>query len=113
MATIRLPELKASADLPDQAELQWRKSRGLSTLILALLAIPLSRTAPRRGRFATLLPVTAVFALVFYAGDICKSLVGNGTLPLTPGLWLVPLLMGAALIALIMRDLGVIRFRTT
>ncbi len=106
-------ELKASADLSDQAELQWRKSRGLSTLILALLAIPLSRTAPRRGRFATLLPVTAVFALVFYAGDICKSLVGNGTLPLTPGLWLVPLIMGATLIALIMRDLGIIRLRST
>ncbi len=105
-------ELKASAALSDQAELQWRDSRGLSTLILALLAIPLSRTAPRQGRFATLLPITAVFAAVFYAGDICKSLVGNGTLPLMPGLWLVPLLMGLVLIVLIMRDLAIIRFRS-
>ncbi|MFD2838350.1 LPS export ABC transporter permease LptG [Azotobacter vinelandii] len=73
--------LEASAGLPEQAELQWRESRGVSTFILALLAIPLSRTAPRRGRFATLLPVTAVYAVIFYAGDICKSLVGNGSLP--------------------------------
>ncbi|TWI56723.1 lipopolysaccharide export system permease protein [Pseudomonas duriflava] len=103
--------LEASAALSDQAELQWRQSRGLSTLLLALLAVPLSRTPPRRGRFARLLPVTAVFALVFYAGDISKSLVSNGTLPLTPGLWIVSLVMGLALLLAFCRDLGATRGR--
>jgi lipopolysaccharide export system permease protein len=104
--------LAASTALPDQAELQWRQSRGISTLLLALLAIPLSRTAPRKGRFAKMLPVTVVFALIFYAGDICKSMVANGSLPLIPGLWLIPLLMGVALVALIKRDVGKARTLT-
>lgn len=105
--------LKSSRELADKAELQWRQSRGLSTLLLALLAVPLSRTAPRRGRFSTLLPVAVVFALVFYAGDICKNLVAKGNLPLSPGLWSIPLLMGIALTLFIARDVlnARIRFR--
>ncbi|GAB3474262.1 LPS export ABC transporter permease LptF [Azotobacter salinestris] len=106
------PALRASAALPDRAELQWRETRGVSTFLLALLAIPLSRTAPRRGRFAALLPVTAVYAAIFYAGDICKSLVGNGSLPLMPGLWLVPLAMGLVLLALIVRERAIVRVKT-
>jgi len=102
--------LKASDALQDQAELQWRETRGLSATVLALLAIPLSRTRPRQGRFSTLLPVTAVFALVFYAGDICKTMVGNNTLPLFPGMWTVPLLMSLALLVFIARDVTSFRF---
>jgi lipopolysaccharide export system permease protein len=105
--------LAASPALSDQAELQWRQSRGISALLLALLAIPLSYTAPRKGRFARALPVTAVFALVFYASDICKSMVSNGSLPLFPGLWLVPLLMGLVLLVTIKRDVVGKRPRTS
>lgn len=105
-------ELAASPALPERAELQWRESRGVSTFILALLAIPLSRTAPRRGRFATLLPVTAVYAVIFYAGTICKSMVANGSLPATPGLWLVPLAMGLVLMGLIVRERAIVRVKT-
>lgn len=94
----------------DKAELQWRETRGVSATVLALLAIPLSRTRPRQGRFATLLPVTAVFALIYYAADICKTMVGNNTLPLYPGLWTVPLLMGLALLIFLARDLANFRF---
>jgi lipopolysaccharide export system permease protein len=102
--------LEASNALQDKAELQWRQTRGVSATVLALLAIPLSRTRPRQGRFSTLLPVTAVFALVFYSGDICKTMVGNSTLPLFPGLWTVPLLMGLVLLVFLVRDLANIRF---
>ncbi|MBB60423.1 MULTISPECIES: LPS export ABC transporter permease LptF [Pseudomonadaceae] len=103
--------LRQSTALPDRAELQWRETRGLSTLLLALLAVPLSRTAPRRGRFASLLPVTAVYALVFFGGDICKSLVSHGSLPALPGLWLVPSIMAISLIILLLRDIVSIRLR--
>jgi lipopolysaccharide export system permease protein len=95
----------------DQAELQWRQTRGVSATVLALLAIPLSRTRPRQGRFASLLPVTAVFALIYYAADICKTMVGNNTLPLYPGLWSVPLLMSLALLIFLARDLANLRLR--
>jgi lipopolysaccharide export system permease protein len=55
--------LKASENPKDQAEYQWRLSTPITTLLLALLAIPLSRSRPRHGRYAKLL-----LAFVIYAG---------------------------------------------
>lgn len=37
-----------------QAELQWRLTVPIATLIIALLALPLSQTTPRSGRYANL-----------------------------------------------------------
>ena len=45
--------LIASEAPGDRAELQWRLAAPLSLLVLALLAVPLSRSAPREGRFAS------------------------------------------------------------
>jgi lipopolysaccharide export system permease protein len=95
----------------DKAELQWRETRGVSAILLALLAVPLSRTAPRKGRFSTLLPIAMLFAVIFYAGNICRTLVANAAMPLMPGVWLVPLLMGVGLLAFIARDLAILRLR--
>ncbi len=97
--------LAVSALPQDKAELQWRESRGLNAVLMALLAVPLSRTAPRKGRFATLLPITGLFTVIFYGGNLCRTLVANTALPLTPGLWLVPLLMLTGLALLAARDL--------
>lgn len=90
---------------PDKAELQWRESRGLSAILMALLAVPLSRTAPRKGRFSTLLPIAGLFTVIFYGGNVCRTLVANTALPMTPGLWSVPLLMLVGVMAFIARDL--------
>lgn len=97
--------LAVSALPQDKAELQWRESRGLTAMLMALLAVPLSRTAPRKGRFSTLLPITVMFTVIFYGGNLCRTLVANTALPLTPGMWLVPLLMLIGLGALVARDL--------
>ncbi|CAI9389470.1 MULTISPECIES: LPS export ABC transporter permease LptF [Citrobacter] len=96
--------LSRSSAPADAAELQWRESRGVSALLMALLAVPLSRVRPRQGRFSTLLPLTLLFVIIFYGGNICRTLVANGALPVTPGLWLVPLLMLAGLFLLLIRD---------
>ncbi|WP_297834280.1 LPS export ABC transporter permease LptF [Pseudomonas sp.] len=103
--------LIASTAPQDKAELQWRETRGVSAILLALLAVPLSRTAPRKGRFSTLLPIATLFAVIFYAGNICRSLVGNASISQTPGVWSVPLLMGVALLIFIARDLSFLRLR--
>ena len=42
-------DLQPSGDLKDTAEFQWRMSTPISALLLALLAIPLSRSRPRQG----------------------------------------------------------------
>ncbi|WP_306478394.1 LPS export ABC transporter permease LptF [Methyloversatilis sp.] len=97
-------ELAASSGLSERAELQWRLSRGPTALLLALLAVPLSRAPPRRGRFANMLPVTAVFALIYYAGGMLKNLIEKGNFPAWPGMWWIPLLMGIALFIVIRRS---------
>ncbi|MBJ3815722.1 LPS export ABC transporter permease LptF [Shimwellia pseudoproteus] len=101
--------LARSPDPADKAELQWRESRGLTALLMALLAIPLSRTKPRQGRFATLLPLTVVFTLIFYGGNVCRTLVANGALPVIPGVWLVPVLMLIAILTLMARDFSLLQ----
>ncbi|MBP6097169.1 MAG: LPS export ABC transporter permease LptF [Methyloversatilis sp.] len=97
-------ELAASSGMSERAELQWRLSRGPTALLLALLAVPLSRAPPRRGRFANMLPVTAVFALIYYAGGMLKNLVEKGNFPAWPGMWWIPLLMAIALFIVIRRS---------
>ncbi len=102
-------ELSRSSDPADIAELQWRESRGINAILMALLATALSRTRPRQGRFATLLPLTILFTIIFYGGNICRTLVANGTLPVIPGLWLVPLLMSIGVLILIAREFSLLQ----
>ena len=102
-------ELARSAFPADHAELQWRQSRGLTALLMALLAISLSRVKPRQGRFSTLLPLTLLFIAIFYGGDVCRTLVANGAIPLIPGLWLVPGLMLMGLLMLVARDFSLLQ----
>lgn len=47
-----------------QAELHWRLSMPLLALIVALLAVPLSKTNPRQGRYAMLIP--SILLYLFY-----------------------------------------------
>ncbi|MFK8257628.1 LPS export ABC transporter permease LptF [Erwinia sp. AnSW2-5] len=96
--------LSRSTDPADIAEWQWRESRGVNAILMALLAISLSRIKPRQGRFTTLLPLTMVFTLIFYGGNLCRTLVANGTFPVIPGVWLLSLIMLVGVMILIVRD---------
>lgn len=95
--------LSRSSDPGDIAELQWRESRGVNAILMALFATVLSRTKPRQGRFAKLLPLAILFTAIFYGSNICRTLVANGTLPVIPGVWLVPLIMLIGVLILIAR----------
>jgi lipopolysaccharide export system permease protein len=87
--TLSIGALMRSDDLEARAELQWRSAMPISALLLSLLAIPLARTEPRRGRYANAFP-----ALLLYIGyrsllSTAKSWVSDGILPALPGLWLI------------------------
>jgi len=84
---------KASKTPNYMAELQWRMSFPISTLILALLAIPLSRVNPRRGRFAQLIP--AILIYIFYANMvfISRNWLKTEVVPAWIGIWWVHVLM--------------------
>lgn len=86
--------LKSSTKTPnDMAELQWRFSFPISTLILGLLAIPLSRVSPRHGRFAQLIP--AILIYVFYANMIyvSRNWIQAKTIPGWLGMWWIHLII--------------------
>lgn len=81
--------LWASNANKDIAELQWRFSTPFSTVLLGLLAVPLSRSLPRKGKYAKIFTATIIFAVYYFFGLMAKTLVEKGTLPLFPGLWLI------------------------
>lgn len=57
--------LSRAADPEGRAEFQWRLSTPVSTLLLAALAVPLSRSRSRQGRFARVLLAFLVYASYF------------------------------------------------
>lgn len=57
-------DLWGSERLQYQAELQWRLSLPVMTVLLVLLAVPLSSTSPRGGKYAGMVPGVLLY-LVF------------------------------------------------
>lgn len=75
------------------AELQWRITWTVSTLILALLAIPLSQVDPRLGRFSQLLPAILIYVVFLNMMFVSKSWVQDGKVGRTFGMWWVDALL--------------------
>jgi lipopolysaccharide export system permease protein len=84
-----LRDLQASADPRLRAELHWRISWVLITVVLGLVAVPLARLRPRQGRHARV--VWAVLLFAVYAGLLSagRTLLERGEIPRPLGLWWV------------------------
>ncbi len=74
-------------------ELQWRFSIAIATVLLALLAVPLSQVKPRRGRFVMILPAVLVYIIYINLLFIARRWVEQGVVPVYVGMWWVHLLM--------------------
>ena len=85
--------LGASDAPPDIAELQWRLSRPFAAVLLALIAVPLSRASPRRGKNESVFIAAMVFALYYNLSGVSRSWVEQGLTGRFPGLWWLPALM--------------------
>lgn len=78
----------ARSDKPrDIAEYQWRLSTPVATVLLALLAVPLSRSAPRQSRFGSSFIAILVYALLFNLISMARNWVEQGRVGTIPGLW--------------------------
>ncbi len=82
----------ASDDPHERAEGQWRLSTPISTLLLALLAIPLSRSRPRAGRYGRILVALVIYVLYFNLLGMARTWVEQETLG---SIWWVPGTLGA------------------
>jgi lipopolysaccharide export system permease protein len=79
--------LRQSSDPVARAEFQWRLSTPVSALLLALAAIPLSRSRPRQGRYAKMLLALGIYAIYFNLLDVSRSWVEQGS---SSYIWWVP-----------------------
>ena len=73
----------------DAAEIHWRFSTPFSAILLGLLGIPLSRSAPRQGKYAKIFTAILIFAVYYFISVLMKSLVEQGHIPSFPGLWAI------------------------
>ncbi len=79
--------------LRDIAELQWRASAVMMTIILSLLAINLAKAAPRQGRYAGFLPAILIYIIYSNLLGITRAWVSKGVIvPWLGAVW-VHLLM--------------------
>ena len=93
--------LVRSTDPLHRAELQWRIGVPLSTVILAIFAVPLSRSQPRSGRYGRLAVGLLVFIIYFNLLSAAKAWVEKGELDPSLGLWWVHALFLLAALALL------------
>ena len=91
--------LAASRRADDIAELQWRLSAPISTLLLGLLGVPLSRAKPRQSRYAKLGAAILLYSFYYLLCTSARTWVQHGTIGAFPGIWWVPALL-AAVVAL-------------
>ena len=101
--TMTVAALLDAGGAEDHAELQWRLGIPISTLLLALLAVPLSRSRPREGRYGRLAIGLLVFIVYLNMLSAAKAWIEQGTISPDLGLWWVHgtiLALGLALLGL-------------
>src|SRR5690606_25925587 len=90
----------------DHAELQWRISSPLSLLVLAVLAVPLSRSSPREGRYSRVGLGLLIYIIYANSLSIARVWLERGYVPEWIGLWWVHAIAGLVGLALLARESG-------
>jgi len=79
--------LRHTTDRAERAELHWRISMPIMCLVLALLAVPLSKLRPRQGRYARVWVAVLIFFVYYNLATTGKTWIARGTVPEVVGLW--------------------------
>ncbi|AKH70162.1 putative permease [Spongiibacter sp. IMCC21906] len=94
-------ELLGSSDPEDIAALQWRVSLAILVPIAALIAVSLSKTNHRRGRYSKMFPAFVLYMIYLVSLNAARDAIAKGHWPAMPGMWvihLVFLLLGLVLL---------------
>ncbi|MBS0423980.1 MAG: LPS export ABC transporter permease LptF [Proteobacteria bacterium] len=84
----------------DIAELQWRISRPLSTILMALLAVTYIRITPRQEKIEwTYIIAALVFAAYYNLSGLAKTWVEQKVVGSIPGVWWLDMLILAFLVS--------------
>jgi len=84
-------ELWSSAKLEDRAELQWRFTLPLATIIVAFMALPLSQTDPRSGRYSKLALALVLYLVYSNLLSVAQTWIVQEVVPVWIGTWWVHL----------------------
>ncbi len=95
--------LASSSSSEDVAELQWRLSTPVSTLLLGMLGIPLSRRNPRQGRQSRFLAAILIYFGYYLLFTSARTWVQHGVVAGFPGIWWVPALLSLLVVATLRR----------
>jgi lipopolysaccharide export system permease protein len=98
--------LLASSDPADRAELHWRMSSPVSLLVLGLLAVPLSRSSPRAGRYSRLGVGLLIYIIYSNALSIARVWVERGHVAEWIGMWWVHAIAACVGLLLLARESG-------
>ncbi|MBB2169244.1 LPS export ABC transporter permease LptF [Gluconacetobacter aggeris] len=79
----------------DVAEFQWRLSTPLTTMLLAMLAVPLARGRPRQNRYGKLGTAILIFFVYYLLYTSARTWVQHGMVAPVPGIWWAPALLAA------------------
>jgi len=82
-------ELLRDSSLRSQVEIQWRWSLPLCAFVLIHIAVLLSRTRPRQGRFGKLFAGLLVFVFYFYSLTLTRKWIEDEVIPVELGMWWV------------------------
>lgn len=105
--------LFASKNPADTAELQWRIATPISALLLALLAVPLSKTNPRSGRFGRLFIGIMLFVIYNNLLSVARSGLSKGDVSPWIGMWWPHLLVAVLVYVLYQQQLKIRGPKTT
>ena len=82
-------QLLGSADRKVDAELQWRLSLPVMSLVVATFAMPLGRLRPRQGRYSRVGLAVLLFASYSALSFAARSWLERGLVPAGLGMWWV------------------------
>ncbi len=98
-------ELLGSNRPKEVAELQWRLSMPISAVVLALLAVYLSKSSPRQGRYGKFFVGILIYVLYSNLLGVGKAWLEKGKVPPEVGLWWVHGLVLAVVAVMVARQL--------
>lgn len=101
------PALIGATQPWERAELQWRIAMPLATVLLAALAVPLSRTTPRQGRFAKLFVAIVVYVVYMNLLVVSRSWLEQNAVSPYVGMWWAHGLLLVLVAVLVARQSGV------
>ncbi len=97
-------QLLTSDNIRDKTEFQVRLSQVLALLVVALLALPLSRSTPRQGPFGRLVLAFVIYTLYLSMQGASEKWMAVGATPTWLGMWWVHLAMAGFALLLFLPD---------